>query len=88
MLPYSVIKEVNPPRLGGSATGVINFLNFTFSALLGPVFGSRLVQVSGGSETMSLRHYQAGFKPLLFGIALAIILTFFLKETGPAAQKK
>jgi len=37
MLPYTVIKEANPPELGGSATGVINFLNFTFSALLGPV---------------------------------------------------
>ena len=47
MIPYSVIKEANPPELGGSATGVINFLNFTFSALLGPVFGSRLVAVSG-----------------------------------------
>ena len=45
MLPYTVIKEANPPELGGSATGVINFINFTFSALLGPVFGSRLVQV-------------------------------------------
>src|SRR5688572_30768984 len=44
MIPYSVIKEANPPHLGGSATGVINFINFTFSALLGPVFGARLVQ--------------------------------------------
>ena len=35
MLPYTVIKEVNPPQFGGTATGVINFLNFTFSALLG-----------------------------------------------------
>jgi MFS family permease len=87
MLPYSVIKEANPPELGGSATGVINFINFTFSALLGPVFGSRLVEVSGGSDAMSLEHYQDGFKPLLVGIALALILTCFLRETGPAARK-
>ena len=25
--------------MSGTATGVVNFLNFTFSALLGPVFG-------------------------------------------------
>src|SRR5262249_18865831 len=87
MLPYTVIKEANPPELGGSATGVINFINFTFSALLGPVFGSRLVEVPGDDEAAALAHYQAGFQPLLYGIALAIALTFFLKETGPAARK-
>jgi MFS family permease len=87
MLPYSVIKEANPPELGGSATGVINFINFTFSALLGPVFGSRLVQSTEVHETAALAHYQAGFKPLLFGIVLALVLTCFLKETGPAARK-
>src|SRR5262249_27604582 len=27
MLPYTVIKEANPPNLTGTATGVINFLN-------------------------------------------------------------
>jgi len=87
MLPYSVIKEANPPELGGSATGVINFINFTFSAMLGPVFGARLLRVSQGSDSMSLEHYQAGFKPLLFGIALALVLTCFLKETGRAARQ-
>ena len=87
MLPYTVIKEANPPELGGSATGVINFINFTFSALLGPVFGSRLVQVSKGSDKMDLEHYQAGFAPLLYGVTLALVLTGFLKETGPAARK-
>jgi len=86
MLPYTVIKEANPPELGGSATGVINFLNFTFSALLGPVFGSRLVQVSEGSAAMDLSHYQAGFQPLLYGIGLALILTLLLRETGPAVR--
>src|SRR5678815_5947631 len=42
MLPYSVIKEANPPHLAGTSTCVINFINFTFSALLGPVFARRL----------------------------------------------
>jgi MFS family permease len=87
MLPYSVIKEANPPELGGSATGVINFINFTFSALLGPVFGSRLVQAPGDEDPLGLEHYQAGFQPLLYGIVLAIALTCCLKETGPAARR-
>jgi MFS family permease len=86
MLPYSVIKEANPPELAGSATGVINFINFTFSAVLGPVFGSRLVAAAGEADAMTLEHYQAGFQPLLYGIVLALILTCFLKETGPAAR--
>jgi MFS family permease len=86
MLPYTVIKEANPPQFGGTATGVINFLNFTFSALLGPVFGWILHQVSAGAAEMTLEHYQTGFAPLLLGVAIAIILAFFLKETGPAAQ--
>ena len=86
MLPYTIIKEANPPQLGGSATGVINFINFTFSAFLGPVFGSRLLEVSAGASSMSLEHYQAGFVPLLYGVGLALVLTCFLKETGSAAR--
>jgi MFS family permease len=87
MLPYTVIKEANPPKVSGTATGVVNFLNFTFSALLGPVFGSILVAVSGGAAKMDLAHYQTAFEPLLYGVGLAIVLTFFLKETGPAVRR-
>ncbi len=87
MLPYSVIKEANPPELGGTATGVVNFINFTFSALLGPVFGARLVQMPEGNSDLALAHYQAGFKPLLYGILIVLVLIAFLKETGPAAKK-
>ena len=73
MLPYTVIKEANPPEMSGTATGVVNFLNFTFSALLGPVFAGRLMEASGGASPMALEHYQAAFLPLIYGVALAIV---------------
>ncbi len=87
MLPYTVIKEANPPELGGTATGVVNFINFTFSALLGPVFGARLVEMPEGDTSLALARYQAGFQPLLYGIVVALILTVFLRETGPASRR-
>jgi MFS family permease len=86
MLPYTVIKEANPPEVSGTATGVVNFLNFTFSALLGPVFGALLRGVSGGAGSMTLEHYQAAFEPLLYGVGLAVVLVLFLRETGSAAR--
>ena len=86
MIPYTVIKEANPPEYGGTATGVVNFLNFTFSALLGPVFGWLLVRVSGG-QIIDRSDYRATFTPLLFGVAIAAVLAVFLKETGPSARK-
>ena len=86
MIPYTVIKEANPRHLGGTATGVVGFLNFTFSALLGPVFGWIMDRVSGGGSR-GVGHYQLTFQPLLYGVAAAVLLTlFFLKETGPAAR--
>jgi len=87
MLPYTVIKEANPPEMSGTATGVVNFLNFTFSALLGPVFGAILRAVAGGSERMTMEHYQTAFEPLLYGVGLAIVLTLVLRETGSAARR-
>jgi MFS family permease len=65
MLLYTVIKEVNPPQFGGTATGVITFLNFTFTPLFGPVFGGLLHHISGGAQR-ELAHYQAAFLPFLW----------------------
>jgi len=87
MLTYTVIKEANAPQFAGTATGVVNFLNFTFSALLGPVFGRTMFRVSGGAAHMELAHYQTAFVPLLYGVAIAIILALLLKETGPAVRR-
>jgi MFS family permease len=87
MIPYTVIKEANPANLSGTATGVVNFLNFTLSALLGPVFAGLLSRASAGGAERTLEHYQAAFQPLLLGVALAIALTLLLRETGRAAAR-
>jgi MFS family permease len=84
MLPYTVIKEANRPEHSGTATGVVNFINFSFSALLGSVFAGFLMRASGGGPR-ELEHYQAAFSPLLYGVALAVLLTLLLKETGTRA---
>ena len=86
MIPYTVIKEANPPQLSGTSTGVINFINFTFSALLGPVFARILFRVGEGADTLDLKDYQITFQPLLYGVMLAILLTFLLRETGPGVR--
>jgi MFS family permease len=85
MIPYTVIKEANRPEHAGTATGVVNFINFGITALLGPIFASKLIAASQGGER-ELSHYQTAFTPLLYGVALAILLTFFLRETGAAAR--
>jgi hypothetical protein len=37
---------------------------------------------------MTLDHYQTTFTPLLYGVGLALVLTLFLKETGPAVRRQ
>jgi hypothetical protein len=37
---------------------------------------------------MAAEHYQTAFEPLLYGVALAIVLTLLLRETGPAATPR
>lgn len=86
MLPYTVIKEANPARVSGTSTGVVNFINFTFSALLGPVFARRLFQSGEQLTPLPLASWQATFTPLIYGVGLAILLTLLLKETGPAVR--
>jgi len=85
MINYTVIKEANRPELSGTATGVINFINFSMTALFGPIFARMLAGASAGGER-ELGHYQDTFQPLLYGVALAILLTFLLRETGSKAR--
>ena len=87
MIPYSSIKEVNPDRVKGSATGAINFLVFTLSALVAPVSGWLLTDLAGsGPRTLGV--FQEAGTVGMAAIVLAIILACFIRETGAAATPK
>lgn len=86
MIPYAIIKEVNPDRVKGSATGAINFLVFTLSALSAPLAGWVLQSLSGG-QPLELQDFQQWGLIGLGAIALGIVLAFFLTETGSAVVK-
>jgi MFS family permease len=87
MIPYSIIKEVNPDNVKGSATGAINFLVFSMSAFGAPAAGWLLQKLAGGGALTLDIFTKGGGSAGIAVIILAAILALFLKETGFAARK-
>jgi MFS family permease len=85
MIPFSMMKEVNPSEVKGTAAGAMNFLVFVTTGIMSP-FISRLMLPAQGTP-MTLAEFQTAFMPLVGGVVLAIVLSFFLRETGSAAAK-
>ncbi|GGF49768.1 MFS transporter [Aliidongia dinghuensis] len=81
MIPYTIIKEANPDEVKGSATGAQNFLVFGISALLGPVFGDLLGRTLETAPN-HLAHFRAAGIFWMATILVAIVASFFLRETG------
>lgn len=88
MIPYSIIKEVNPDHVKGSTAGAMNFIVFMMSAQLSPVIGLFLMDISKRHQSrLQLTDFQLGLAPLVAGVILAVVIALFIKETGPAAKK-
>lgn len=87
MIPYTIIKEANPDNVKGSATGAINFITFSVTALVGPVFASKLGKSVGTSMIDPKLHF---FQSTLFWVSIvvaALVVSLFLKETGRAQAR-
>jgi MFS family permease len=82
MIPYTIIKEVNPDEVKGSATGAINFLTFGVTAAIGPIFAGGFGKTLGAQTIDATSHFrQAG----LFWIGIliaALVVGSLLRETG------
>ena len=82
MIPYTLIKEVNPDEVKGSATGGINFLTFTVTAVIGPVFAGHFGKTLGGEGVDSIAHFQGAGTFWGGCIVIALVACIFLRETG------
>ena len=87
MIPYTVIKEANRPEHSGTATGVINFINFSLSALLGPLFAARLMRISDGARSASWPTIRRLSCRCCTASPWRSCLTLLLRETGPKARR-
>jgi MFS family permease len=85
MIPYSIIKEVNPDHAKGSATGAMNFLVFVMTALAAPAIGWWMQKLAGGAA-LTLDVFVTAGGIYVAAIVVAAILTLFLKETGSAVR--
>jgi MFS family permease len=81
MIPYSIIKEVNPDEVKGSATGAMNFMTFGISALIGPVF-SKLFGPGFLHPMNPLQHFQNSLWFWIGGSLIALLAAITLPETG------
>ena len=80
MIPFTMIKEANPPEVKGTAAGVMNFLVFLTTGIMSPFVSHLMTPASDAPLTM--HEFQEGLLPLIVGIVLAIILSFIIRETG------
>jgi MFS family permease len=90
MIPFSMMKEANPPQVKGTAAGVMNFLVFLTTGVMSPFISRLMVPTSG--HALTLHEFQNALLPLVVGIVIAIVLSFIIRETGErradAAEKR
>ena len=87
MIPYTVIKEANRPEHSGTATGVINFLNFSLTALLGPIFAELADAQRARAASASSRITRRPSSRCSTASRWRSCLTLLLRETGPKAAQ-
>lgn len=86
-LSWASAKEVNPPRLSGMATSVVNVGIFLGPAILQPLVGWLMERTWDGTMEAGVRIYSAadwqnGLLLLTAAAAAGWIATLFVRETG------
>lgn len=79
MIPYTMIKEANPPEVAGTATGIMNLIVFAASALVSPIASALYTHVGQANGSLILQFHSIGLL-MIACAAGAVVLAFFLKE--------
>jgi sugar phosphate permease len=82
VIGFTTTKEFFPVQMAGTATGLVNLFPFAGGAVFQPLLGHILEKsgrLAGGAFT--LQGYKSAFLILFFCGIVALIASFFLRET-------
>ena len=81
VIAFTANKELFPVQMAGTATGIVNLFPFAGGAVFQPVLGYVLEYYGRTGTNFTLVGYQRAFQVLFFSGLIALIASFFIKET-------
>ncbi len=81
VIGFTTTKELFPVQIAGTATGLINLFPFAGGAIFPPILGYLLERQGRIGEAFTVSGYRQAFSVLFACAMIALISSFFLKET-------
>ena len=81
VIAFTANKELFPVQMAGTATGIVNLFPFAGGAVFQPLLGYVLEHYGRTGTSFSLLGYQRAFQVLFISGLVALIASFFVKET-------
>ena len=81
VIAFTNNKELFPVQMAGTATGLINLFPFAGGAVFQPVLGAILEHYGRIGDRFTLQGYQSAFLVLFLCALIALVASFFLRET-------
>ena len=85
IIPFSIVKEINPDEVKGTATGAMNVIVFTLGAIVGSLHTWLLTPSVAGEALTADAIRRVGLLGL-GAIVMAVVVAFLLPETGPLVR--
>ena len=81
VIGFTANKELFPVQIAGTATGLVNLFPFAGGAVFQPILGYTLEKYGKVDGIFTVQGYRGAFSILLSCAVVAIIASFFIKET-------
>ena len=81
VIGFTSARELFPARIAGTSLGLINLFPFAGGAFLQPLLGSILENHGKNGSAFTIAGYRAAFFMLFLSALVALVASFFIKET-------
>ena len=81
VIGFTTAKELFPVQMAGTSVGLINLFPFAGGAVFQPLLGYVIERQGKVDEAFTLAGYEQAFLILFFCSVIALLASFFLKET-------